>query len=769
MSYLDRSRPGAGSLIIASVFPIIVIVVELLTGLCAGAFFDPVPTIGHLVLIAIVPFANFLLWRALQGEDTPPTWLLVAGGASIAIAGSYSLLFLTMLPFALIAIIFFGIGLLPFAPLAGLVCAVRWTIEAAASRPRGGRVAVGGVAAGTLALLLVDLPATITQLALDRYGESAADRSSAVTLMRSLGDRDMLLRQSYGDTARASGIASFLISAWSNGIFWSERPRTDAARELYYRVTGRAFNAVARPGHGVGDRMRLFGWDDDQGGDEVGGRVPDLSLAGSRIDGSVTARDNLGYLEWTIDLTNRGDIQREARFTVALPEGAVASRATLWINGEPREASIAGRGEARSAYAGIVSASRDPLLVTTDGAQRLLVQAFPIQPHAAMRLRIGVTAPFAIAPDGRRTLALPAMVERNFDLAPDLRHAVWIEGAGTTRAALPDPTLLAGRFRVALPPVTMPSVAVGGVVAQGKGPALSVEQRIERAAASRGPLMMVVDSSGDMAGIATALPLALEAISPGRLVGLVVAGDTPAFVAPRRWSPEQAQRVGTALAAIRFGGGQDDRAALATALEAMPRADATLLWLHGAQPIRFTSPEPALDQVLDRSSALPRLVRYQVAPGRAMTLAGYRWFDNARLPPPSGDLAADLRAILADVASDAPRWSVVKVPVAGSGRTGSAHLVRLWAAEQLAGQGRSRGKEREAAIALAHRLNLVTPVSGAVVLESERDYKANGLPVPDPDAVPTVPEPETWALLILTALVGAWLLKRQRDLARAAA
>lgn len=768
MSYYDRSRPAAGVFVVASVFPATVIIIELVTGFCSGAFFDPVPTIGHLLLIALVPLVNLLLWRAVR-NGTAPAWLLVAGGTAIAVAASYSLLFLPMLPFALIAIIFMGIGLLPFAPLAGLIYGVRWTSEAAALHPRGGRIAIGGVALGAAALLLVDLPATITQIALDRYNGDAADRRDAVTLMRNFGDRDMLLRQSYGDTARASGVLSFLVSAWTNGIFWSERPRGEAARELYFRVTGRAFNAVARPGHGASDRMRLFAWDDDQGGEEVGGRVPDLALAGSRIDGSVAARENLAYVEWTVDLANRGDMQREARFTMALPEGAVASRATLWINGAPREASIAGRGETRAAYSSVVNASRDPLLVTTDGAQRLLVQAFPIQPHATMRLRIGVTAPFMIAPDGRRSLALPAIVERNFDLAPDLRHAVWIEGAGTMREMLSDATLLARRPSLTLPSATAPSVIIGSMRAEGKAPALVVEQRITQVAAPRGPLMLVVDGSADMASVAAALPPALDAIVSGRMVGLVTTGDEPGFVAPAAWSRAQANLIRTKLAAVRFSGGQDDRAALATALQAIPRADATVLWLHGAQPIRFTSAEPALDQALDRLPALPRLVRYQVTPGRAMTLAGSHWFDTARLPSPSGDTAADLRAILTQVGGAAPRWVVSRKAVADNSSTGSAHVVRLWAADQLAGKGGSRGKAREEAITLAHRLNVVTPVSGAVVLETKQDYRANGLPVPDPDAVPTVPEPETWALLILVAVAGAWFLRHQRALGGAAA
>ncbi len=123
--YLDRSRPGAGALVVASIFPALVILIELVTGVCADAFFDPVPTIGHVVLVTLVPIVNFLLWRRLRAGGAAPVWLVILGGGSIAVAARYSLRFLPMLPFALIAIILVGIGLLPFAPIAGLVFADR--------------------------------------------------------------------------------------------------------------------------------------------------------------------------------------------------------------------------------------------------------------------------------------------------------------------------------------------------------------------------------------------------------------------------------------------------------------------------------------------------------------------------------------------------------------------------------------------------------------------------------------------------------------------
>ncbi len=46
------------------------------------------------------------------------------------------------------------------------------------------------------------------------------------------------------------------LSIWSNGLFTNDGTDSTAARELYYRVTGTAFNAVERPTD-RGDRYRL--------------------------------------------------------------------------------------------------------------------------------------------------------------------------------------------------------------------------------------------------------------------------------------------------------------------------------------------------------------------------------------------------------------------------------------------------------------------------------------------------------------------------------
>lgn len=776
MSYRKPSLSGRGALILGVIFPATVIAIEWFTGMCANTFFDPLPTLGHLALVFAVPVVNLMLFRAAAREQDPGRWLVMAGGAALAVAGTYALIFLPILPIALIAIVFFGIGLLPFAPAIAGVFTFRCLTELSAYGERIGRRAGAGFALGLLLLVLIDLPATATWLALDGYRGDAADQRNAVGLMRMLGDREALLRMSYGENVRATGLVSVFISIWSNGLFTRGGANSTDARELYYRVTGTAFNAVEHPTDRT-DRYRMFGWDEDQGGEAVGGRVPDLALEASRIDGSIAAADSLAYVEWTMTIANRGDMQREARFTMALPEGAVASRATLWVNGEPREASIAGRGEARAAYQSVVRISRDPLLVTTAGAQRLLVQAFPIAANGEIKLRIGYTAPFTIASDGKRSLALPAIVERNFDMPAALRHAVWIEGdsmlasgetalraSGTVlKGGLADTDLVGHRPRILIPGMTGPSVRVGGVPAAGKTPPLTVVQTIAHANPARpSALMIVLDGSAGDRAAGEALGKALAAIPLGVPTGLAIAADTPVTIKPAPWSATQQKRIVDAIAATRFVGGQDNGPALAAALAVLPASNAQLLWIHGPQPVGFAGEQERIQQMVERSTAMPTLVRYQAEPGRAFTIEGSRWFDTARLVSPSGNPEADLAGTLSAMAGAIPTWTTQREDAPGAAVTGSANIVRLWAADRIAAQVGVTGRTRDGAIGLANRLNLITPLSGAVVLETDQDYKDKGLPVPSAEDVPTVPEPGEWALIGILMLAGLWLLRRHR-------
>jgi hypothetical protein len=101
---------------------------------------------------------------------------------------------------------------------------------------------------------------------------------------------------------------------------------------------------------------------------------------------------------------------------------------------------------------------------------------------------------------------------------------------------------------------------------------------------------------------------------------------------------------------------------------------------------------------------------------------------------------------------------------------GSEHIVRLWGrSEVLRLMGSDAIRNRDDAVKLAADLRLVTPVSGAVVLETQQQYDASNLTPVTPATVPTVPEPHEWALIIVACLSLTWMSWRRRQASARAA
>ena len=87
-------------------------------------------------------------------------------------------------------------------------------------------------------------------------------------------------------------------------------------------------------------------------------------------------------------------------------------------------------------------------------------------------------------------------------------------------------------------------------------------------------------------------------------------------------------------------------------------------------------------------------------------------------------------------------------------RETSLHLARLWARDEVLRLLAAR--QIEAAVQLAAQYQIVTLVSGAVVLETKEQYQQTGLEPADPATVPAIPEPASrW--FWLAGLVLLWL------------
>jgi hypothetical protein len=205
---------------------------------------------------------------------------------------------------------------------------------------------------------------------------------------------------------------------------------------------------------------------------------------------------------------------------------------------------------------------------------------------------------------------------------------------------------------------------------------------------------------------------------------------------------------------------------------AAAEAGSVVLWIHGPQPVLLASPEP-LRQRIERRRDGPPIYTFAATGGENLVLAALGDVAGvhtvARLPAGGDDLEQFLRTLDGSGARIvAERVRDTGTPAPASATQTSDHLARLWAHDRIAELTLgAAGKpptppQRQEALALASRYHLVTPVSGAVVLEAKAQYDEAGLSPADGSQVPTVPEPGTWALILSLAL--ALLLARRRML-----
>jgi hypothetical protein len=137
--------------------------------------------------------------------------------------------------------------------------------------------------------------------------------------------------------------------------------------------------------------------------------------------------------------------------------------------------------------------------------------------------------------------------------------------------------------------------------------------------------------------------------------------------------------------------------------------------------------------------------------------------------PRLGPLQSDLQKLFAQLSGGSKtlefvRWNekLQQLPNSSNARETSGHLARIWAHDEVTRLMASRDeKALEDATQLAVAYQLVTPVSGAVVLETKEQYTAAGLKPVEPGTVPTIPEPEIVMMIAVVAALLLWLLYRQ--------
>jgi XrtN system VIT domain protein len=108
---------------------------------------------------------------------------------------------------------------------------------------------------------------------------------------------------------------------------------------------------------------------------------------------------NIAYTEKTVTVTNddqaRGwSNQEEAIYTFYMPEGAVVTALSLWVQDKEEKGILTTKVLADSAYKSIVGVERrDPSVVHWQEGNTVSVRVFPVIKGESRKFKIGITAP----------------------------------------------------------------------------------------------------------------------------------------------------------------------------------------------------------------------------------------------------------------------------------------------------------------------------------------------------------------------------------------
>ena len=202
------------------------------------------------------------------------------------------------------------------------------------------------------------------------------------------------------------------------------------------------------------------------------------------------------------------------------------------------------------------------------------------------------------------------------------------------------------------------------------------------------------------------------------------------------------------------------------------KQSAALVWVHGPQPVADETGD-ALAAALNKAEKV-RFFNVQVTEGPCPLVES--------LPHSERIVSLASEVLAARKAGDFGKTSIIASALNGDGLSvtrekvakgevpedaplATKHLGRLWAAEETALLYRpGHPMTIKATQELALPWHIVTPVTGAVVLESQKQYEDNGLEQVNAESVPTVPEPSSVLCLAvaLGVLLGVMAFRRRR-------
>lgn len=125
----------------------------------------------------------------------------------------------------------------------------------------------------------------------------------------------------------------------------------------------------------------------------------DLFTKNIKEDVKLFPESRLAYTEITMNIACEKDSwqDKEAIYSFQLPEGSVATSLSLWVNGTERKGVLTTKEKAQTAYKQIVGVEyRDPSLMQWKEGNKVVVRVFPISYKTPRTFKCGFTTPLKV-------------------------------------------------------------------------------------------------------------------------------------------------------------------------------------------------------------------------------------------------------------------------------------------------------------------------------------------------------------------------------------
>jgi hypothetical protein len=508
----------------------------------------------------------------------------------------------------------------------------------------------------------------------------------------------------------------------------------------------------------------------------IGRNTKTIKLQSSEIDGSVNLENGICYLEWTMVFHNSSSNNGEARAVIKLPPDAVVSRLTLWVNGEEQEAAFAKHSVVEEAYNSVVNKNRDPVLVQYKSPDTVTMKCFPVSKMTPMKIRIGITAPVQYISNNKAYVKTPYLLKNNFQIDSSLIHYVWLESKQSLEYKDKIALKIEDAYKLKIKMnnkeleegepfyfSNIPSNTTSYVYPLTESQFLTSKVTEEKPKEIE-KIILVVDFGAMIKNEFHYFEEALDKLPTDKEIIVYCIGDKiKKFTYTKKTGSLDDLKSEVLKYKNEFGlvGGHDFVPVLVEALDEYDFDEKVLyIWVHGDISYALSNPEP-LEKILLRSPKKPNLIEFGTT--KSTNILTTKSKELANFPQGKGaylglkNLSEFFRSI------NNPTTKIifdVKENINTSEyQEGNKHLARIWANQEIIKMGLLKELDINKAISLSATYQLVTPYVGAVVLENKSQYDQFNLKQVDASTVPSIPEPEEWALIIVIIIMLLYILK----------